>query len=270
MAIPPASVPGQPYPHPFREQGALASPEVRFEIDGATTRVIRWEYGGCWIRTDVRSRSKKHATAAEARAALDAMVTAQVAKGWAPLPAWPELPVPWRKVGPVAPPPLRRAPKPPAPLRMASLRVVGRKVPVKARDLAAFEAALKTEAPPSWADLLRTVGAGAFCNRFVVRAPDDAIRATKRFRKSWTDETLRRAFPEFGAKAAELVTVARSIDGDEVVFAAGKPGTLFILPRPYDTVVSAKGLSVVLAYFFRVARETDGVTAATYAPGKKL
>lgn len=247
----------------------MSAPEERFEIDGTTTRVIRWSYGGGWTRRDARTRSKKHRTAREARAALDAMVAARVAEGWAPLPAWPETPVPWVKVGPPAPRSLRRAPRAPAPLRMDAVRVVGRKAPVKARDLAAFEAALETEAPPTWAELLQTVGAGLFCKRLTIRSPSEALRATKLRRKSWSDETLEKAYPELDAKAATLVSIACSIDGDDVVFVAGKPGALLVLPRSYDTTVAVKGLPSVLAYFFRVARDTDGLTTAIYEPGKK-
>lgn len=272
--LPPVSVPGQPYPHPYRERGGLQGPEERFEIDGATTRVIRWEYGGGWHRRDARARSKKHPSAAAARTALDAMVAKRVAEGWAPLPDWPQMPQPWLRVGPVKPPKPREAPRPPPALRMSTVRIVGKKAPVKARDLAALETALRTEAPPSWAELLQTVGPGAFCKRLTVRSPADALRATKVRRKSWNEETIRRAFANFdevvGAKASELVTIACSIDGDDVVFVAGRPDALFILPRSYDTVVAAKSLQVVLAYFFRVARDTDGVGKATYAPGARL
>jgi len=275
--LPPVSVPGQPYPHPYRERGAMQAPEERFEIDGATTRVFSWTYGGGWNRRDASVRSKKHRTAAEARAALDAMVAKRVAEGWAPLPAWPETPQPWLRVGP--PPPaqpraLRAAPRAPAALRMSTVGIVGKKAPVKARDVAALEDALGTEAPPSWVELLRSLGPGVFCKRLAVRSPEDALRATKRRRKAWTDEALLTTFKDFdevvGAGASELVTVAGSIDGDDVVFVAGRPGALFILPRSYDTVVAAKSLPVVLAYFFRVARDVDCVGRPTYAPGAKL
>lgn len=272
--LPPVSAPGQPYPDPFRERGAMAAPEERFEIDGATTRVFRWKYEGGWHRRDASVRAKKHRTKAEARAALDAMVAKRVAEGWAPLPAWPETPQPWLSVRAALPPQPRVAPRAPAALRMSTVAIVGRKAPVKARDVAALESALRTEAPPSWVELLRSVGPGVFCKRLAVRSPEDALRATKRRRKAWTDDALRTAFADFdevvGAKASELVTIAASIDGDDVVFVAGRPGALFILPRSYGTVVAVKSLPVVLAYFFRVARDTDCVGRPTYAPGAKL
>ncbi|MBS2014211.1 MAG: hypothetical protein JST00_15085 [Deltaproteobacteria bacterium] len=291
MTLPPVSCPGQPYPHPYRERGAMASAlEERFEIDGTTTRVIRWTYGGGWNRREPKVRVTKHRTARDARAALDAIVAARVAEGWAPLPAWPETPVPWvATTTPAkneAPPRARvsasssgvRAAASPvraaAPLRMSSLRIVGRKAPAKARDLVAFEEALATTAPESWAKLLRDVGHGVLCKRLEVFSPDAAVRATKRLRKTWTDEALRKAFVRFdeivGARARDLVAIARSLSGDQVVFVAGRPDRMFVLPRSHDEIVGATSLASVLGYFFRVARDVDGADAPAYEPAAML
>ena len=54
--LPPVCAPGQPYPYPFRERGAMQAPEERFELDGVTTRVFTWTYGGGWNRRDARVR----------------------------------------------------------------------------------------------------------------------------------------------------------------------------------------------------------------------
>lgn len=275
--LPPVSAPGQPYPYPFRERGAMQAPEERFELDGVTTRVFMWTYGGGWNRRDARVRVKKHRTEAEAREAIDAMVAARIGAGWAPLPDWPETPSPWVRVAanvPAQPSKPPRAPRAPTALRMSTLEVVARKAPVKARDVSALEHALGTELPPSWVELLRSVGPGVFCKRLAVRSPEEALRATKRRRKAWTDEELRKAFEGFddvvGARASELVSIACSIDGDDVVFVSGRPSELFVLPRSSVTVVRAKSFPVVLAYFYRVARDVDGVESPTYAPGANL
>jgi hypothetical protein len=270
---PPATVPGQPYPHPFRARGAMSAPEERFEITGATTHVHRWTYGGGWTRRDFKTRTRVHASAAAAHAALDAMVAARIKEDWAPLPSWPELPVPWIRSTPAAPPPPRLPPKF-STLPFSKIHLLKRATPVGARDVASFGDALRTDAPPTWEKLVRTFGGGAFCGRLNVYSPADAVRATKRRRRHWKDEHGRASFRNYddaiGNRAASLVTIGHSIDGDEIVFVAGAPKTSYILPRHYDVVMVAKDLPRVLGFYFQVAKDTDGVERATFAPGVTL
>lgn len=263
--------PAQKYPYPFRARGARENTmEVRYELRGKTTICYRWTYVGGTERTDFETGPLVHKSAAAAAKVLETWAKGTREMGWDEVTNWPS----WGKQRAAAPPPV--APKPYVakpdppfawkPVPLATVRVTGKGKPA-APD--AIAKAFRTEVPKSYADLLGKLGAGTFAGRLRVLAPAGVVTTTKAWRKRWTHDGGRIMFVDYdrklGERAAALVIVATSIEGDNVGFVAGDPSKLYVLPRNRNTIDVMKTFADVLGRYLAVAKRTDGAgTKPTY------
>jgi hypothetical protein len=154
---------------------------------------------------------------------------------------------------------------PSKPFAIARLKLQGAASPAST---APIEKAFATAVPPSYAALLARAGAGTFAGRLRFAPPAEVVSATKRWRKKWTADVGRKLFLDYadllGEHDDDLVQIAHSIDGDDVVFVAGAPDAIYVLPRNRNGVERFTGLDGVLGRYVAVAARV-GEASTAYA-----
>ena len=137
--------------------------------------------------------------------------------------------------------------------------------PISAAALDKLEADFGTEFPPGYRALMRRTGPGAYASELNVWGPDSVRKVTATIHKYDALGPKQGFWNNYarvmkGIAPASLIAVGRSNNGDELVFAKGRPERLLLFPRDHDEItVAGKHLAAALTTFAR-----GGVFDQTY------
>jgi hypothetical protein len=140
-------------------------------------------------------------------------------------------------------------------LSLASIYLVSEHLDlVPAPALDALEGELGTKLPVGYRDYVSRLGRGELCGILRVLDPDMVRSVRADFARYDVLRDAERQWSNFGkllltSDKPRLVSLARSIDGDELCFHLDDPRTLFVLPRHRDQVAAADGFEEALAWF---------------------
>jgi hypothetical protein len=113
--------------------------------------------------------------------------------------------------------------------------------PVAKADIRRLETELKTPFPDGYLDFMARFGPGSFCDVLTVLSPAEVRKTRDAFTTYGVFNAASECWDNFDSLFPDgdprhIISVATSIDGDEVVFFAGKPETLWTFPRQSATI----------------------------------
>jgi hypothetical protein len=124
-------------------------------------------------------------------------------------------------------------------MKLEDVYIVSRKRrTVTDEELSAMESSLKVQFPDDFHQFLKRFGSGEFCGCLYLFDPI-AITGGQRMFKEMTSEgfyydTAKSALTK--SESLESVWVARTLDGDEIVYRSEDPAGFFVLPRHSETI----------------------------------
>jgi hypothetical protein len=140
---------------------------------------------------------------------------------------------------------------------------------VEANEVTRVEAELNTAFPDGYREFMTRFGRGEFCGVLGVLAPREVVKRRDELRKygvfneaSETWENFDSLFPDGDPR--EIIPVAGSIDGDEVVFFRGKPEVLWSFPRQDRTIYKIGRTFLEALAWYQKAGVVIGKSAFAY------